>query len=146
MFCPHCGQNNPPDSLFCTYCGACLNYDDNNSFRPTPPMNPYTPPQAPYPPYQYPPYPPMAPVKPKQTNPCAIAGFVLSLVSVFLPWFGFVCALLGVILSGVGISQSTRLDQDGKGFGIAGVIVSSFVLFFYVLVIILVAIGISVSI
>lgn len=59
---------------------------------------------------------------------------------------GFVCALLGVILSGVGISQSTRLDQDGKGFGIAGVIVSSFVLFFYVLVIILVAIGISVSI
>ena len=47
---------------------------------------------------------------------------------------------------GVGISQSTRLDQDGKGFGIAGVIVSSFVLFFYVLVIILVAIGISVSI
>ena len=91
MFCPHCGQNNPPDSLFCTYCGACLNYDDNNSFQPTPPMNPYTPPQAPYPPYQYPPYPPMAPVKPKQTNPCAIAGFVLSLVSVFLPWFGFVC-------------------------------------------------------
>ena len=54
MFCPHCGQNNPPDSLFCTYCGACLNYDDNNSFQPTPPMNPYTPPQAPYPPYQYP--------------------------------------------------------------------------------------------
>ena len=42
MFCPHCGQNNPPDSLFCTYCGACLNYDDNNSFQPTPPMNPYT--------------------------------------------------------------------------------------------------------
>ena len=39
-----------------------------------------------------------------------------------------------------------RLDQDGKGFGIAGVIVTSFVLFFYVLVIILVAIGISVSI
>lgn len=66
MFCPHCGQNNPPDSLFCTYCGACLNYDDNNSFQPTPPMNPYTPPQAPYPPYQYPPYPPMAPVKPSR--------------------------------------------------------------------------------
>ena len=51
MFCPHCGQNNPPDSLFCTYCGACLNYDDNNSFQSTPPLNPYTPPQAPYPPY-----------------------------------------------------------------------------------------------
>ena len=53
---------------------------------------------------------------------------------------------LGVILSGVCISQRTRLDQDGIVFGIAGVIVSSFVLFFYVLVIILVAIGISVSI
>ena len=144
MFCPQCGQNNQPDSLFCTYCGAPLT-SDSNSIQPAPLVNPYAPP-APYPPYPYPPYPPVAPIKPRQTNPCAIAGFVLSLVSIFLPWFGFLCALLGVILSGVGISQSTRLEQDGKGFGIAGVIISSFVLFFYVLVIVLVAVGLSVSI
>lgn len=142
MFCPHCGQSNQPDSLFCTYCGAPLIYE-NNSLQPTYPPNPYVPPQAPYPPYQYPPYPPMAPIRTRQTSPSAIAGFVLSLISIFLPWIGLVCALVGVILSGAGISQCNRMDQDGKGLGIAGVIISSLVLFFYILIIILAVIMVA---
>jgi len=138
MFCPRCGQNNQPESTFCTYCGAPLT-PENEPLQLNYPPNPYVPPQAPYQPYQpyqYPPYPPMEPVRIRQNNPCAIAGFVLSLISIFFPYLGMICALVGVILSGIGISQINRQDQDGKGFAIAGVIISSVILFFYVLIII----------
>lgn len=145
MFCPHCGQSNLPDSLFCTYCGTPLNYD-NNSLQSPPPINPYSPPQMPYPPYPYSPYPPIAPIKSKQTSACAVTGFVFSLLSIFLIWIGFFLALLGVILSGVGVSQCNRLDQDGKGLGIAGVIISSFILFLYILLFILLILGASFSV
>lgn len=98
-----------------------------------PPIQPVPPPM----PYGYPPYPAAVPVQPTTTNGCAVAGFVLSLVSIFLVWVGTFTALLGVILSGVGISQANRLGQGGKGLGIAGVIISSIILFFYFLIIML---------
>ena len=115
MFCPRCGQNNQPESTFCTYCGAPLT-PENEPLQPNYPPNPYVPPQAPYQPYQpyqYPPYPPMAPIRQNKTIPAPSPGLCLFGFYLF-PYFGMICALVGVILSGIGISQINRQDQDGK--------------------------------
>lgn len=52
---------------------------------------------------------------PKRTNGYAIAGLVTSLIC---------CSPLGIIFSGVAISQINRdQSQDGKGLAIAGLVI-----------------------
>ena len=70
-----------------------------------------------------------------QTNGLAIAGFVLSLVSL-------VCcgatSLLGLIFSIIGLVQAKKYNGNGKGLAIAGIIISCI---FVVIVILLYALG-----
>jgi hypothetical protein len=53
---------------------------------------------------------------PQKTNGLAIAGFILS----------FLCPLIGLILSGVGLSQinSSGGMQKGKGLAVAGIVIA----------------------
>jgi hypothetical protein len=63
----------------------------------------------------------------QQSNGVGIAGFVLSLISIFIFWIpviGWIVWLLGFILSLVGLSKKPR------GLAVAGVTVSSVVLIF----------------
>ena len=55
------------------------------------------------------------PQQPKPTNTIAIVGFVLSLLQ-----FG----IISLILSIVGLSRSKEINGEGKGFAIAGIIIS----------------------
>jgi hypothetical protein len=64
----------------------------------------------------------------RKTNSLAITGLVMGILSI-VP--GFLCgvpifALLGVIFSGVAMSQINRqpLEQEGKGMAVAGLVVS----------------------
>lgn len=50
----------------------------------------------------------------RKTSTCAIAGFILSFFS-FTP---------GLILSIVGLDETKRYDEDGKGLAIAGIVIS----------------------
>ena len=58
-------------------------------------------------------------------NSLAIAGFVISLVSIFC------CGMLswvGLIFSIIGLCESKKYNGDGKSFAIAGIIISAILL------------------
>lgn len=65
------------------------------------------------------------PHHPQQGNGIAVAGMVLGilgLVLCFLPFVGWAAALVGVILSGLGIGKANKLGGKGKGMAIAGLV------------------------
>lgn len=64
----------------------------------------------------YPPAPPYGAAYPQQAgwNGFAIAGFVCA----------FLCTILGLIFSGIALSQIGRTGQRGRGLAIAGIIIS----------------------
>ena len=57
----------------------------------------------------------------KKHNGLAVAGFVVSLVSFFINFWGIV-GLIGTILSAVGLKNSKELDGKGKGLAITGLV------------------------
>ena len=65
-------------------------------------------------------------VQAKESNPLAIAGFVISLISLFC------CgstSFLGLIFSIVGLVESKKKNNAGKGLAIAGIVISAILLF-----------------
>lgn len=64
-----------------------------------------------------------------KTNGLAIAGFIISLVACCLWFFSmltyarFACAVVGIVLSSIGMSQTKIKNQKGRGFAIAGLII-----------------------
>ena len=58
--------------------------------------------------------PPYGPPPAQGTNGMAIAGFVLS----------FLCSILGLIFSIIGLNQTKQRNQPGGGLAIAGIIIS----------------------
>jgi type II secretory pathway pseudopilin PulG len=66
-----------------------------------------------------------APVHPQQGNGMAVAGMVLGILGLalcWLPFVGWLCALLGIILGGLGMSKAKQVAGKGKGMAIAGLI------------------------
>lgn len=67
----------------------------------------------------------------------AVAGFVLSLLGLlffFLPGFGILLGILGLIFSIIGLIQTSN-GRSGKGFAIAGLVLGLIIIFFWLLVI-----------
>jgi len=98
-FCTNCGSPLGEDDVICTNCGNKLGNTEQVNAQPV---------------YQNAPK--------EQKNGMAIAGFVVSLIS-------FICcgsfALIGLILSIVGLVNSKKMNGEGKGLAIAGIILSS---------------------
>ncbi|RCS59138.1 DUF4190 domain-containing protein [Microbacterium sp. JB110] len=98
---------------------------------------PFGQPVAPLPPYAQPyagpqsyagPY---APQAMKRANGLATAGFVVGLVSIFLPlFFGFIGGVVGIVLSIVGVVKHDPATQSNKGLGIAGIVLSAVAIIF----------------
>ena len=64
-------------------------------------------------------------VEPNKSNGLAIAGFVVSLVSIFFNFYcitGIVTGIVGIILSIIGLKKSSELGGKGKGMAIAGIV------------------------
>ena len=61
----------------------------------------------------------------------AIAGFVLGLISYFI--YGFL-GILGLIFSIIGMNQTKDGKYSKRGFAIAGVVLSSISLAFWILI------------
>ena len=70
---------------------------------------------------------------PTKTNGMAVAGFVCALATTFTG----ISAILGLIFSIVGLSQIKKTGEDGRGLAIAGIIISSVLMFIGIIVIIL---------
>ncbi len=65
--------------------------------------------------------------KPEPTNGFAIAGFV----------FSFLIPIFGWIFSGIGLSHSKKMNGKGRGLSIAGLVITSVLFVFYVVLLIL---------
>lgn len=97
------------------------------------------------PPYQnnFQPQPPVNPGK-----GLGIAGFVLSIIS-FIGCFiggvyvGLPTSIIGIILSGIGMSKSKQVGM-GNGLGVAGLVISIIMTVFYIVCLILVLVGASI--
>lgn len=90
-------------------------------------------------------------VTPNGTNKLALYGFIFSLIALvlgsLLPFIGFLLWVAGLVLSIVGLIQIRKAAQNdelqkGKGFAIAGIIISivPLILFFTVLALVLMGI------
>lgn len=137
MFCKHCGTKLADDAMFCPVCGAKVNdatatgeKDEFFQEVPTPSQNQqptYTPQQPTYAPQQnyY--------AQPAKTNTMAIVGFVLS----------FFVALAGLICSIIGMKQCNETKEGGKGFAVAGIVISavSMALSFLIVIIVFATVG-----
>ena len=75
----------------------------------------------------------------KPVNGLGIAGFVLSIMSV---WGGsvFVLPLVGLILSAIGVAK--RKEYSASGFATAGLVISIVTLVFWIVFVVLVSVGI----
>jgi Domain of unknown function (DUF4190) len=107
------------------------------SWQPSPPPYGAPPNQGPagwqYPggsgqPYGYP--------RPRNTNGFAIASLVCSLVGIFLVFVG---PALGVVFGIVGLKQTSRLGESGRGLAIAGVVIGALMMLLDVVAVISVA-------
>lgn len=80
---------------------------------------------------------PPAPVK--GSNGLATAGFILGLLGLLTSWIpflnivGIILGVLGVILAGIGLAKSKRVNA-GKGLAIAGIILGALAVIFAVLI------------
>ena len=110
-FCTNCGTKLDDGVKFCTSCGKATESDTiSNNNQPVNNTTNVT----------------VNNGGEKKTNGLAIAGFVMSIVSVFL-----CCGILnvpGLILSIVGLVKAKDYNGDGKGLAIAGIIISAIVI------------------
>jgi len=131
-YCVECGEAFPQGTAFCPRCGKQSNTAAPAASLsapvmqapPAPTATPYVPPPtSAYPAYTRPP-----------TNGMATAGFVLSLVSIFLSVL-IVPVILGVIFSAIGISRANEFERTtgqpiGRGLAVAGLVISLIMVFF----------------
>ncbi len=103
MFCNNCGSQIPNGQTVCPKCGA-------NCGQPSPsPYQPQAQQQV------------IVNSSQQQSNGCATAGFVLSLIGFFIS-FTFILQLLGLIFSIVGLAKASKLNGTGRGLAITGLI------------------------
>jgi hypothetical protein len=78
----------------------------------------------------------------QQTSGMAVAGMVLGIVSMVLFWaslLGPLLAVLGIVFSSIGLSQSSKPGQTGIGMAVAGLVCSVITLAVWVTLVILIA-------
>ncbi|MFA7222823.1 MAG: zinc ribbon domain-containing protein [Bacilli bacterium] len=118
MYCHKCGKQIPDDAKFCPYCGEDVSNDNKkeDDIYPVSDEHPY--------------------VnnndansnvfnneKNKSANNYSVSGFI----------FSFIFPILGLIFSIVEISKSKKEGSKASGFAIAGIIISSIVIFLYLI-------------
>lgn len=108
MFCKKCGKEILDDAVVCIHCGCAVEKEVAVTES----------------------------REKKKINVLCLVGFILGCVSWFLALWGTV-ALVGLILSIVGLVQANRKGESLKGLGIAGICVSvaSVIYTIYVLVV-----------
>lgn len=102
-YCTKCGKKVDEKDIFCQYCGKQLNEEEVVTKD-------------------------GEVVDPNKKNNLALAGFIVSLCSLFISFWG-VTAIVGIVLSSVGLSQIKKTNEEGKNFAIAGIIIGGVSIF-----------------
>lgn len=101
MYCGNCGKEIHDEAVICVHCGTLINSEAFNiqvkAVQPVQNVNADVP----------------------NKNKLAIVGFIFSFFGVI----GWVFSLVGLVLSIIGLVQSKKL-KNGKGYGIAGIVIS----------------------
>lgn len=71
------------------------------------------------------------------TNGMAIAGFVVSIVSLCCCCYSSFLAIIGIILSIIGLSNANNNGGKGKGYAIAGIVTSGISIFLSIIFIVI---------
>ena len=101
-YCTECGKEISDKATSCPNCGCPVEYDNrvtNNNISNTIDRS-------------------------EQYNVMGISGFVTSMVSLLLNFWGIV-GIVAVILSTVGLTQIRNTNEKGKGLAITGIVVGS---------------------
>lgn len=120
-----------------------------NPQQPPYPQPPYSQPAYPQQTFPQPPYPQAypggyygPPMMRQQNSGMAVAGMMLGICSLVLFWaslLGPLLAVMGIIFSSLGMSQTSRPGFTGRGMAIAGLVCSLIAAAFWVLLALLVA-------
>ncbi|MDC3412236.1 DUF4190 domain-containing protein [Aquibacillus sp. 3ASR75-11] len=78
-----------------------------------------------------------------ETNGKAIASMVLGILSLVIPYIGFVLGIIGIVLAKKSFNEIEQNEQGGRGMAIAGLTTSIIGTALYALLIIILIIGIS---
>lgn len=76
-------------------------------------------------PYQYSTfndYPPNYPPAQPKTNGKSIASLVLGILSIMIPYGGFLLGILAIIFSSLSFKDIKRTNEQGKGLAVAGLV------------------------
>ncbi|MDQ0087318.1 vacuolar-type H+-ATPase subunit I/STV1 [Paenibacillus anaericanus] len=67
-------------------------------------------------------YPPNYPPAPAKTNGKSIAALVLGILSVMIPYVGFLMGIIAIVFSSLSFKEIKRTNEQGKGLSIAGLV------------------------
>lgn len=67
-------------------------------------------------------YPPNQPQFPPKTNGKSIASLVLGILSIMLPYIGFILGIVAIVLSSLSFKELKKSNEQGKGMSIAGLV------------------------
>lgn len=133
MFCPNCGAQNPDNTAFCANCGTNFAQSAAPVYgQPAAPV--YGQPAAPV--YGQPAY-PVAPATVPGKG-LGIASMVLGIIALVLfctSWFAVACAVVGVVLGGVGLKKAKDAGMK-NGMAVAGIVCSVIALAIDIIIII----------
>ncbi len=128
MYCGRCGTQNDDNSRFCSECSADL-CPVNPAAVPVQPIQPVQPVQPIQPIQPAPAVVPIAPTHINKNNILCCVGFYGALASIVL--LGTTAPVFFVI-SIIGLIQSKKRNELGRGLAKAGIIITSVLMFVYI--------------
>ncbi|WP_010093844.1 DUF4190 domain-containing protein [Ornithinibacillus scapharcae] len=70
---------------------------------------------------------------------------VLGILSIVIPWVGFILAIIGLVFANISIKEMTVSGESGRGLAIAGRVISIITLSLYGLLILIIMLIIGIS-
>ena len=76
-------------------------------------------------------------------NGKAIASLVLGILSIIIPWVGFILGIIGIVLANKAFKEIANYQQGGRGMAVAGLTTSIIGTALYALFILIAIIGLA---
>ncbi len=115
-YCKNCGLEIPVYANFCAKCGAPKMQEVNeiNNYSHSMYSQNY-----------------------QSTNPLCVAGITIGIGEIFTSLTMMLFSIIGLTLSIIGLIRCKKLNQKGSGLGIAGIVINSIILFYWIIILLL---------